>query len=682
MGVPSLYRWLTERYPEIRKKISKVSHIPVDNLYLDFNAIIHPCCNKELDTMEETDKQLYKNVSDYLDMVMQRMRPKKLLYISIDGVAPRAKLNQQRSRRFVSAKESKEAGMTYFRDVSADISCAASSKHSPERHSPERESAKKSKKSSSTDDFQTNNSTVVENIMEDLTEAVNIGINQVFDANAITPGTEFMVRLDKFLRDLIAYKISTDSLWSDISVIFSGYRVPGEGEQKILEYIRKHQNTKLTHVIYSPDADLIFLGLTLQDFTLYIMREEFKPAHHETGSLQNNSSQNNPYLNREVVLVDIYKLRSLLIYQFRGALQFNFSYRRFIEDWVFMCVAVGNDFLPCMPCFEIRANAIDKITSIMLQVFKRTKRHITDNGNIDLKCLSEFFIECARREDEFLTEKKRNLFTVRKRMHLPLREDEEFDLDSEKGKVRFYMEKMNILNEKKLQEACSEYIRGMVWVYKYYFYGVPSWDWFYPFHFAPFMADLACIQNLDVNFNLGRPLRPMEQLLAVLPPSSCDLLPKCLHEIFEKNPEFYPVEFKIDAFQKCMDWQAIPILPFIDIKKIVKGFNERQSLLDYQEAERNALAYSLLYSRDPSLIKQGDNLYSGMRAYEFMNGNEFVGKVYSVPNAYRVNDTVDSCGFKFVNRAICFSFDQRITKKAPPPKSVQRKPAESLSKQV
>lgn len=60
----------------------------------------------------------------------------------------------------------------------------------------------------------------------------------LFDSNCITPGTEFMHRLDKHLKFFVRRKLATDPSWAHIKVLYSGYDVPGEGEHKIMEFIR------------------------------------------------------------------------------------------------------------------------------------------------------------------------------------------------------------------------------------------------------------------------------------------------------------------------------------------------------------------------------------------------------------------------------------------------------------
>ena len=65
--------------------------------------IIHPCCHPESGPQPDSEEAMLVNVGKFLDKLISQIRPRKVLFMAIDGVAPRAKMNQQRARRFCSA---------------------------------------------------------------------------------------------------------------------------------------------------------------------------------------------------------------------------------------------------------------------------------------------------------------------------------------------------------------------------------------------------------------------------------------------------------------------------------------------------------------------------------------------------------------------------------------------------
>mgnify|MGYP000924455192 CR=1 FL=1 len=49
-------------------------------------------------------EEIYNRVIEYVDLLVDKVNPQKFLFISVDGVVPRAKVNQSRERRFKGGK--------------------------------------------------------------------------------------------------------------------------------------------------------------------------------------------------------------------------------------------------------------------------------------------------------------------------------------------------------------------------------------------------------------------------------------------------------------------------------------------------------------------------------------------------------------------------------------------------
>jgi len=128
MGIASFYRWLCERYPRVpidargdehlilndepiptNTAMPNPNKIEFDNLYLDMNGIIHPCCHPETGEAPPTEADMFLKIHQYIDRIFSLVRPRKVLYMAIDGVAPRAKMNQQRQRRLEPYKNVRKA---------------------------------------------------------------------------------------------------------------------------------------------------------------------------------------------------------------------------------------------------------------------------------------------------------------------------------------------------------------------------------------------------------------------------------------------------------------------------------------------------------------------------------------------------------------------------------------------
>ena len=120
--------------------------------------------------------------------------------------------------------------------------------------------------------------------------------SNIFDSNSITPGTEFMEQVGKHLKWFIRKKIKEDPLWRNLTIIFNGHDVPGEGEHKIMEYIRLERSKpdyqpNQRHCMYGQDADLIMLGLASHEPYFTLLREVINFSSFKGGFNNKNSRQ-------------------------------------------------------------------------------------------------------------------------------------------------------------------------------------------------------------------------------------------------------------------------------------------------------------------------------------------------------------------------------------------------------
>lgn len=784
MGIPAAFRWLSTKYPKIISPVIEDqpvtlddgSIIPVDctrpnpngeefdNLYLDMNGIVHPCSHPEDRPPPKDEEEMMVEIFKYTDRVVNMVRPRKLLMIAVgkssdpiplrrmhfgrshtnfyitDGVAPRAKMNQQRSRRFRAAQEAKEKEedkqqlLTLLKQQNGGSHPAES------------------------------------------TEEV---VKKAFDSNSITPGTPFMEILAASLRYWCSYKLNTDPAWAKVKVIISDATVPGEGEHKIMNFVRSQRSSpehdpNTRHVIYGLDADLIMLGLATHEPHFRVLREDVFAQQGQTKMCKlcgqkGHDAQNcrgeakdretdfegkdNAHPLKPFIWLHVSIFREYLAVELDVPdLPFKWDIERAIDDWVFMCFFVGNDFLPHLPALEIRENGIDTLIAIWKDNLPHMGGFLTKDGHCDLGRAQLIMAGLAKQEDAIfrrrketedrreagfkrrkLQEEKRNGGNKRNQdqsgpggnkqkvkldnmvpglapeaMFMPISSlpgpldaprkaithdmvvnrsvvdnvntanksaasvlksqiqglmkpaessddtaksadsaeqttpsgatkrkadlieqeaastpgtdspsavtDEEGPVDTvklwEEGYADRYYEQKFHVDPKDIDfrhKVARHYVEGLAWVLMYYFQGCPSWDWYYPYHYAPFAADFVDLDKMEINFKKGRISKPYEQLMSVLPAASRHAIPKLFHPLMTEDDstiiDFYPEDFEVDLNGKKMAWQGVALLPFIDMPRLLTAMEKKYPDMTPEEAARNEIGDDVL------IISEGHTVF-------------------------------------------------------------------------
>ena len=213
-----------------------------------------------------------------------------------------------------------------------------------------------------------------------------------------------MAKLTQQLKYFINKKVSEDVDWQGVEVVLSGHEVPGEGEHKIMEYIRlakaqPNYDPNIRHCLYGLDADLIMLGLLSHDPHFCLLREEVTFG-------RQNQKKSKELEHQNFYLMHLCVVREYLELEFQelkepGVLSFPFDMERVIDDFILMAFFVGNDFLPNLPNLHINEGALALMFKVYKTVLPKAGGYINERGVIDLDRLALLLDELSDVEYRF-----------------------------------------------------------------------------------------------------------------------------------------------------------------------------------------------------------------------------------------------------------------------------------------
>lgn len=590
MGVPVFFRWLTKHYEESIIS-SECPFEEVHQLYLDFNGGVHPAARSK---PENSPEEMIETIIQYLKYILSVAPPTELLYIAFDGVAPRGKMNQQRLRRFKAIKETSE-------------------------------------------------------INQLKTEyGISIDEKKQKDFNMISPATIFMELLsDKIKIFLAEFKSGKHQ---HLKIIFSDTSIPGEGEHKILQYLKLQPKDK-NCLVYGLDSDLIFLFLGTNRSNVALIRENTLLKNNDLNLDLNKFPEMSYFLinelrNHIVNIMNPYtsltELENIKIFSSKDAINNTtdlsdlydkmkmkdfFTAEKdtynLIRDYIFISFLLGNDFIPSVSALKIRDGGIEQILRAYKIVIQKRCQYLLNSAlEINVEFFLDFIQILANDEVNSLKKQKRTrdrrikfqftnqrapTYEIALEQHKTVegKHPDIINIFREGWEHRYYYYYFHIKNNDspyrqiQINDICNDYIKALHWIAKYYFTGCPDWHWYYQYDATPLLCDLIKYVNnkkTDINmvhFIENGPVEPYHQLLIILPPQSAHLLPKPYLKLMtsEISPiiHYYPTNFELDYYGKRFLWECHPKLPMINPSELTKHLTHIKDQLTPLEVIRNQI---------------------------------------------------------------------------------------------
>lgn len=587
MGVPGFFAWLLKNKKKLstNKLIRDSIETKIKYLMLDTNCLLHPCVahilekyakgdiileiNKSIRT--QLEELIWERIRFSIDDMITRLNP-EYVYIAIDGVAPMGKILQQRQRRY-----------KYLFDKQIKLS----------------------------ENFFSNCEEFDKEI-EYITKDGRTVPSKPISSIELTPGTDYMERIHN---SMIKYLGQLSK--SNIKCIYSSYHEAGEGEHKILQYIKKNIDPKDTIIIYGLDADLLFLSLsTGETYNLYVMREQ------------------QIFNNTELDFDDYIDYNYVEIAQLHKMIQ-NLNINT--NDFIIICYLVGNDFLPGLLTTDIKKGGIDKILTAYETVRKIynkldfntiVKINLINNKRIikiNHDFLKELFCQLAWTEKWTWTNINRDKIL-----------DRDYNNEEQFENIKYKKEENKIKNLNKfasgenaniecfdriefssgleyynyylgLDELCldniiikkmvKDYITGIEWCINYYLHECISWKWGYNFAITPLISDIIKYYPKKIILTQTNcELNPIEQLILAIPPETYKyVISNTIINKLKKQKRIgymFPESFDIDINKESLYWKCqvkIPMVEYEEYISVIKLLNISDVKNEIGESIKNFL---------------------------------------------------------------------------------------------
>lgn len=537
MGIPSYFSHIIRNYSNIVRNLRFFKNIHgfrFEHLFMDCNSIVYDAVHSldkrvnsgELSPDNDLDTIIINDVIQKIDMYISLIHPDKTIYIAFDGVAPFAKMDQQRTRRYKS----------HF----------------------------------------------ISNVR--FSDAAGASPSFAWNTSAITPGTQFM---DKLSNRINYYFKNSEHKYNVDNIQISSSDIPGEGEHKLYSYIRDNQLVNDNIAVYGLDSDLIMLSIFHLEYSknIYIFREAPEFLKNSIPIDSRGENENEPhFLDIRTLATSILSdmhcesphADRIHDYVFLCFLLGN----DFLPHFPAMNIRThGIDVL--LDMYRIYIGRYPDRFLVSRTSGKIHWKHLSLLINEIAKKEHEFLMQEYVLRDKLDHRKFPETTPIEKEqafINAPIiyRQDEKYICPSENHwEDRYY--KLLFSTYRKphtIKPICINYLEGLEWVFTYYTGDCPDWKWKYYYHYPPLFSDLCkYVPHYDTRFldavaskTSNRPFSSQVQLSYVLPFAKLDLLPNGITQFLKTNySELYPEKYDLCwAFCRYL-WEAHPILPNISI---------------------------------------------------------------------------------------------------------------------